>query len=406
MRVLLGVTGGIAAYKIATAVRRLREDGHDVRVVPTASSLQFVGRATWEALSGHPAPSDTFENVPGVEHVRLGQQADAVLVAPATADFLATMAHGEAKDLLSNALLATTAPVVVAPAMHTEMWLNAATQANVATLRERGIHVIEPASGRLTGADSGPGRLPEPEELVAAMYAAVGAESIAEARDGQWGDLRGMHVLISAGGTREPIDAVRFLSNRSSGHQGFALAEAARERGAEVTVVAANVTLPLGEGITRIDVETTAELADAMTGLAPRADVIVMAAAVADFRPKQVAEHKIKKTGERLTLELEATEDILTGLVAARRPGQVVVGFAAETGDGDGSVAEHGAAKARRKRADMLAVNAVGSGRGFGDVDNAVTMLDASGAPMGQAAGTKSEVAHGILDRIAELRSA
>ncbi|WP_296666345.1 bifunctional phosphopantothenoylcysteine decarboxylase/phosphopantothenate--cysteine ligase CoaBC, partial [Demequina sp.] len=314
MRVLLGVTGGVAAYKVAIVLRRLKEDGHAVRVIPTRASLEFVGRATWEALSGLPATSDTFENVPAVEHVRLGQQADVVLVAPATADFLAQLAHGEARDLLGNALLATRAPVVLAPAMHTEMWEKAATRDNVATLRGRGFTVIEPAVGRLTGPDSGPGRLPEPEDLVAALYAVAddAVPAAARAPGGAWGDLAGLRIVISAGGTREPIDAVRFLGNRSTGMQGFALAEAARERGAAVTVVAANVELPLGEGIARVDVETTAQLADAVRAAAASADVVVMAAAVADFRPRDVAETKIKKDGSgAMALELVETEDVL-----------------------------------------------------------------------------------------------
>jgi phosphopantothenoylcysteine decarboxylase/phosphopantothenate--cysteine ligase len=405
MRVLLGVTGGIAAYKVAVVVRRLREDGHSVRVIPTESSLKFVGRATWEALSGQLATSDTFDNVPSVEHVRLGQQADVVMVAPATADFLATMVHGEAKDLLSNALLVTRAPVVVAPAMHTEMWEHPATQANITTLRERGVHVIEPASGRLTGADSGPGRLPEPEDLVAALYAvAEGTEPVAgDLPMGE--DLAGLCVLISAGGTREPLDAVRFLGNRSSGHQGFALAEAARERGATVTIVAANVELPLGDGIARVDVETSSQMADAMNGAAREADVIVMAAAVADFRPKDVHAHKIKKSyADGMSIDLVATPDILAGLVANRMPRQTVVGFAAETGDEDGSVAEYGAAKARRKRADLLVVNPVGDGVGFGNVPTTVAVLDAGGDEVATAAGSKLAVAHAILDAIARYR--
>lgn len=405
MRVLLGVTGGIAAYKVAVVVRRLREDGHSVRVIPTAASLNFVGRATWEALSGLPATSETFENVPSVEHVRLGQTADVVLVAPATADFLATMVHGEAKDLLSNALLVTRAPIVVAPAMHTEMWEHPATQANVATLRGRGVHVIDPASGRLTGADSGPGRLPEPEEIVEALYGLtrdIEPDSTAPA-PGE--DLVGLSIVISAGGTREPLDAVRFLGNRSSGHQGFALAEAARERGAKVTVVAANVVLPLGEGIVRIDVETGEELADAMTSAAEDAQVVVMAAAVADFRPRDVSAHKIKKSASgEMSLDLVATTDILAGLVKHRRPGQTVVGFAAETGDADGSVAEHGAAKARRKGADLLVVNAVGDGVGFGDVPNTVSVLNRDGEPVAAAKGSKLAVAHAVLTTIAQHR--
>ena len=404
MRVLLGVTGGIAAYKVALVLRHLVEDGHSVRVAPTAASLNFVGRATWEALSGAPAPTETFEDVPSVAHVRLGQQADVVLVAPATADFLAQMAAGRATDLLGNALLATEAPVVVAPAMHTEMWSDPATVANVATLRARGVHVIEPAVGRLTGPDTGPGRLPDPEDIVAALYAvAAGAAISLDAPNGPWGDLAGRHIVVTAGGTREPIDAVRFLGNRSTGMQGFAIAEAARERGASVSVVAANVALPLGEGIARVDVSTAAELEAAVVELAERADAVVMTAAVADFRPAQVGTEKLKKSGsDGVTLELVQTTDILRGLVASRRPGQVVVGFAAETGDSAGSILEHGAAKARRKGADLLALNDVSDGRGFGTPDNAVTLLDAAGVEVGRVAGSKLTVAHGLLDAVVE----
>lgn len=407
MRVLLGVTGGIAAYKVAVVLRRLAEDGHAVRVVPTPASLEFVGRATWEALSGAPAPSEVFENVPSVEHVRLGQRADIVLVAPATADFLASYAAGEARDLLGTALLATAAPVVLAPAMHTEMWLHPATQANVATLRSRGVHIIEPAVGRLTGADSGPGRLPEPDEIVTALYAVAAGEGIDTAREAgtnAWGDLSDVRVVITAGGTREPIDAVRFLGNRSSGHQGFALAEAARERGALVSVIAANVALPLGEGIARTDVETAGELAHHVRAAAAEADVIIMAAAVADFRAATVHDAKIKKHGsDGMTLELVQNEDVLASLVAARRPGQVIVGFAAETGDDAASAAEHARAKAVRKQADLMVFNAVGKDKGFGDVPNAITILDARGDEVGSAAGTKLAVAHAVLDAIAPL---
>lgn len=404
MRVLLGVTGGIAAYKVALVLRRLVEDGHSVRVAPTAASLNFVGRATWEALSGAPAPTETFEDVPSVAHVRLGQQADVVLVAPATADFLAQMAAGRATDLLGNALLATEAPVVVAPAMHTEMWQDPATVANVATLRARGVHVIEPAVGRLTGPDSGPGRLPDPDDIVAALYGvAEGASLDVSAPNGPWGDLAGRRIVVTAGGTREPIDAVRFLGNRSTGMQGFAIAEAARERGADVTVIAANVALPLGEGIERVDVSTTAELEAAVVEASQTADAVVMVAAVADFRPAHVGTEKLKKSGSGgLTLDLVQTPDILAGLVRGRRAGQVVVGFAAETGDSAGSIAEHGAAKARRKGADLLALNDVSGGRGFGTPDNALTFLDASGAEVGRVAGSKLTVAHGLLDAIAD----
>jgi phosphopantothenoylcysteine decarboxylase/phosphopantothenate--cysteine ligase len=407
MRVLLGVTGGIAAYKVALVLRRLVEDGHSVRVIPTEASLNFVGRATWEALSGAPAPSGTFENIPSVQHVMLGQRADIVLVAPATADFLATYAHGEARDLLGNALLATSAPVILAPAMHTEMWEHPATQANVAVLRERGVHVLEPAHGRLTGKDSGPGRLPEPEELVAAVYAVAAGENVRKpaAADAGWGDLDGVRVVVTAGGTREPIDAVRFLGNRSSGHQGFAVAEAARERGALVTVIAANSALPLGEDIERVDVSTSAELSHAVSLHASNAEVVIMAAAVADYRPKDYSAVKIKKSGAPLTLELVETEDILASLVAARAPQQMIVGFAAETGDDSASALEHGVAKARRKGADLLVINAVGESIGFGDVPNDVTLVDASGEVRGTASGSKLVVANAILDVIQSVRS-
>ncbi len=320
MRVLLGVTGGIAAYKVALVLRRLTEDGHSVRVIPTQASLNFVGRATWEALSGHPAPTATFDDVPSVQHVRLGQGADVVLVAPATADFLAAYAAGEARDLLGNALLATHAPVLVCPAMHTEMWEHPATRANVATLKARGVHVLDPAVGRLTGADTGPGRLPEPDDIVAALYAVASGTGIPKGQpDAGWGDLAGVRIVVTAGGTREPIDPVRYLGNRSSGHQGFALAEAARERGAHVTVIAANVVLPVSDGVTRVDVSTGAELERAVRELEPDTDVLIMAAAVADFAPAEVSEHKIKKSGAGgVSLELVPTPDILAGVVRAR----------------------------------------------------------------------------------------
>ncbi|MBN2177033.1 MAG: bifunctional phosphopantothenoylcysteine decarboxylase/phosphopantothenate--cysteine ligase CoaBC [Demequinaceae bacterium] len=408
MRVLLGVTGGIAAYKVATIVRRLMQDGHTVQVVPTPGSLNFVGRTTWEALSGRPAPSEIFESAPGVEHIRLSQLADIVLVAPATADFLSQLAHGEARDLLGNILLATAAPIVVAPAMHTGMWQNAATKSNLKTLRDRGVHVIEPAVGQLAGEDVGVGRLPEPDHIVDALYAAAKGEKIPTTVDGDhcWGDLEGVRFLISAGGTREPIDPVRFIGNRSSGHQGFALAEAARERGALVTVVAANVFLPLGENISRVDVETSVGLAREMREVAPDADVVIMAAAVADFRPVTVSANKIKKSDDgRLTLEMEQTEDILHSLVKARRPGQTILGFGAETGDENADVLEHGMEKARQKGADLLIVNPVGEGIGFGDVSSRIMILDGKGQQVAAAEGEKMTLAHAILDAVVELRT-
>lgn len=422
MRVLLGVSAGIAAYKVAYVVRGLTEHGHDVQVIPTADSLQFVGAATWEALSGHPVHTSVFDDVPGVEHVRSGQQADLVIVAPATADLLARAAHGQANDLLTASLLMATCPVLLVPAMHTQMWEHPATIANVATLRSRGVHVMEPATGRLTGVDSGPGRLPEPEEILAAATELMATSSsepeTAVSRDQQPQgrtatgatpsyqpqDLAGVKVLISAGGTRERIDPVRYIGNRSSGRQGWALARVAQARGAHVTLVAANVTLPAPDGVQVRAVETGAELHAAMSELAPSSDVVVMVAAVADFRPVSMAEHKIKKTGADLTLELTPTTDILAELVQQRRAGQTIIGFGAETGDDAASVTEHGRAKARRKGADLLVVNPVSDGAGFGDVPNSVTMFNAAGEVLGTAAGSKDEVAAAIWDQVAGLR--
>ena len=398
MRILLGVAGGIAAYKAVLLLRTLTEAGHDVRVVPTRAALEFVGRATWEALSGHPVTTEVFESVERVEHVRLGQEAELVVVAPATADLLARAATGRADDLLTAALLTARCPVLLAPAMHTEMWHHPATRANVATLRERGVHVLEPDSGRLTGADSGPGRLPEPEAIAAAALALLAPQ-----------DLAGRHVLISAGGTREPVDPVRYLGNRSTGRQGYALAEAARSRGARVTVVAANVALPDPTGVRVVSVGTASELQDAVRTAATDADVVVMTAAVADFRPVTRAEHKIKKVAGAAapTIELVENPDILAGLVADQpRPGAVIVGFAAETGDDAGDVLDHARTKARRKGADLLVVNPVGEGRGFGTPDNEVTLLDRQGEVLGTAAGTKSHVAHVLLDAVVALLAA
>ncbi|HWV76223.1 MAG TPA: bifunctional phosphopantothenoylcysteine decarboxylase/phosphopantothenate--cysteine ligase CoaBC [Isoptericola sp.] len=407
MRILLGVSGGIAAYKAVLLLRLLREQGHAVRVIPTASALRFVGAPTFEALSGEPVTDEVFEDVAHVPHVALGQGADLVVVAPATADLLARAATGRADDLLTSTLLTARCPVVMAPAMHTEMWEHPATRANVATLRERGVTVIEPAAGRLTGADTGPGRLPEPEEIARVALAAA-------VRDGgHGGDLTGRTVVVSAGGTREPIDPVRFIGNRSSGRQGAALAEAARARGADVTLVAANlddaVCAPArAAGVAVVPVETTAELRDAVRAGAADADVVVMAAAVADFRPADVPDAKIKKvpgTGPA-PITLVENPDVLAELARDRlRPGQLVVGFAAETGDADGSVLEHGRRKALRKGADLLAVNAVGSGRGFGAPTNAVTLLDGRGEVVTEAAGSKREVADAIWDAVTKTLS-
>ncbi len=398
MRIVLGVAGGIAAYKAVLLLRVLREAGHEVRVVPTRAALEFVGRPTWEALSGQRVTTDVFEDVDEVAHVAIGQHADLVVVAPATADLLARAASGQADDLLTATLLVTRAPVLLAPAMHTEMWEHPATVANVATLRSRGVHVLDPASGRLTGADTGPGRLPEPDEIAAAALALV-----ADARPA---DLAGLHVVVSAGGTREPVDPVRYLGNRSSGRQGVALARAALARGARVTLVAANLAVPSPAGVDVVTVGTAAQLRDAVRTSAKDADVVVMAAAVADFRPVSPADAKIKKRegAAAPTIELVETVDVLAELARDRvRPGQVVVGFAAETGDAHGSVLEHGRAKALRKGADLLAVNAVGDGLGFGTEDNEVTILDAAGRPVASARGSKDDVAHALWDAVRAL---
>lgn len=409
LRVLLGVGGGIAAYKSALLLRLLTEAGHDVRVVPTRASLEFVGRATWEALSGHPVTTDVFEDVPAVEHVSLGRWADLVVVAPATADLLARAAVGRADDLLTAALLTVRCPVLLAPAMHTEMWEHPATQDNVRTLRSRGVHVLDPDVGRLTGADTGPGRLPEPEAIAAAALGLVaGAERVRGTAAGNVPDLAGRHVVVSAGGTREPIDPVRFLGNRSSGRQGVALAAVAARRGARVTLVAANVSVPVPADVDVVPVETTHELRDAVRAAAADADAVVMAAAVADFRPVAPAEHKIKKRDGHAAplLELTTNPDVLAELVAdPPRPGQVLVGFAAETGDGTADVLEHGRAKARRKGADLLVLNPVGEGRGFGTETNDVTVLDASGEVLGTRSGTKLEVAELVWDLVRERLS-
>jgi phosphopantothenoylcysteine decarboxylase/phosphopantothenate--cysteine ligase len=422
MRILLGVTGGIAAYKAVLLLRLLREQGHAVRVIPTRAALEFVGAPTFEALSGEPVSTEVFDDVPGVQHVALGKGADLVIVAPATADFMARAATGRADDLLTTTLLAASCPVVFAPAMHTEMWEHPATRANVATLRERGVHVIEPASGRLTGVDTGPGRLPEPEDIAREALSLVdpsrSAGTPAAAPRSEMQDLAGKRVVVSAGGTREPIDPVRFIGNRSSGRQGVALARAAAARGADVTLVAANLAQDVTHEVESVQVaagqapcsvvrvESTAELREAVRAAGADADVVVMAAAVADFRPAVTPDAKIKKVPGRgpAPIELVENPDILAELAHDRlRPGQVVVGFAAETGDASGSVLEHGRTKARRKGADLIAVNAVGSGRGFGTDSNEVTLLDGSGEVVGQASGSKREVADALWDAVVKL---
>ncbi len=401
--VVLGVGGGIAAYKACTLLRLLTESGHRVRVVPTRAALRFVGAPTWAALSGQPVSTEVWDDVHEVPHVRIGQQADLVLVAPATADLLAKAATGQADDLLTSTLLTARCPVLLAPAMHTEMWLHPATVANLATLRARGTHVLEPASGRLTGADTGPGRLPEPEAILAAALALLGN---ARGADAATGDLAGRHVVVSAGGTREPLDPVRFLGNHSSGKQGYALARTAAARGARVTLVAANTALEDPAGVEVVPVGSALELQQAVTALAAEADVVVMAAAVADFRPAQVATHKIKKghgagDPDAPSIALVRNPDVLADLAQhRRREAQVVVGFAAETGDETGEVLALGAAKLARKGCDLLVVNEVGGGRGFGTDDNTVTILGSDGTRAAVGPAPKDQVADAVWDAV------
>jgi phosphopantothenoylcysteine decarboxylase/phosphopantothenate--cysteine ligase len=393
---VLGVAGGIAAYKAAELLRRLTESGHDVTVVPTDAALEFVGAPTWAALSGKPVATDVWTGVHGVPHVRIGQTADLVVVAPATANVLAKAAHGLADDLLTNTLLTARCPVVFAPAMHTEMWEHPATRANVATLRQRGALVIEPAVGRLTGKDSGKGRLPDPLEIFE-LCRDVLAHGVRH-------DLAGRRVVVSAGGTREPLDPVRFLGNRSSGRQGYALARAAAARGAEVTLVAANTDLGDPSGVHVVRVETTEELRNEVLAAAAGCDAVVMAAAPADFRPTSVSGAKIKKTddGSAPRLELVQNPDVLKEL-SAHRPGPatVVVGFAAETGDGTGSVLDLARAKLARKGCDLLVVNDVSGGAVFGSADNEAVILGADGSATEVPHGSKSALAHTIWDQVA-----
>ena len=392
-RIVLGVSGGVAAYKAAFLLRLFTEAGHEVRVVPTPAALHFVGAATFEALSGQPVTTDVWSDVDQVAHVRIGQTADLVVVAPATADLLARAAMGRADDLLTATLLTARCPVVFAPAMHTEMWLHPATQENVATLRRRGAVVLPPAVGRLTGPDSGPGRLPEPADLaaIAGVVLEHGAEALAP-------DLTGRRVVISAGGTREPLDPVRYLGNRSSGMQGWALARVAAARGAEVVLVGANVDLPAPFGVRVVPVGTAEELRSAMVEEAAAADVAVMTAAVADFRPESVAGTKLKKgaANEPRSVPLVRNPDVLAELVTKRAPGQLVVGFAAETGDDDADVLTHARAKLARKGCDLLVVNDVSAGQAFGRPDNAVVVLGADGSVTEIPRGSKDAVAAGI----------
>jgi phosphopantothenoylcysteine decarboxylase / phosphopantothenate---cysteine ligase len=395
--VILGIGGGIAAYKACELLRRLTESGHDVHVIPTAAALRFVGEASWAALSGHPVSDEVWANVHEVPHVRLGQTADLVVVAPATADLLAKAAHGLADDLLTNTLLTARCPLLYAPTMHTEMWEHPATRDNVATLRDRGAIVLEPAVGRLAGGDAGPGRLPEPDEIFAAAHDLLARGSVRP-------DLVGRRVVVTAGGTREYLDPVRFLANRSSGRQGYALARAALIRGAEVTLVAANASIPDPAGIKVLHVETTVQLQEAVNGVTTDADALVMAAAPADFRPRSPAEFKIKKPTDESAPVIELTQnpDILKAISQQRPNGHiVVVGFAAETGDDAGGVLDHGREKLARKGCDLLVVNDVSGGAVFGADSNAAVVLGADGSATDVPLGSKDALSHTVWDLVA-----
>lgn len=450
-RIVVGVSGSISAYKATFIIRQLRAAGHEVKVVASAAALKFIGESTLAALSGAPVASQLFSDAGAVEHVAIAEWAQLLLIAPASADLIAKLAVGRADDMLTTTALTTTAPIVISPAMHTQMWQHPATVANVEILRSRGVKVIEPASGRLTGKDSGPGRLPEPEQIVAqaleflrqsehskAASNGGGAQVVdavqnqvepsqdqpgqnqpgqeLAARDLQFSqDLAGKHFVISAGGTREAIDPVRFLGNRSSGRQGIALARAAVERGAHVTLVAANIEAALlaqlPEQVEVVKVVSALQLRDAVHEAGRSAQVIIMCAAVADFRPKTYAGFKLKKSAgnaesggsESYTLELVENPDILAGLASQRlNEGQVIVGFAAETGDEHTSALEYGRRKALRKGADLLAVNTVGATSGFGDVANEIHVLDSHGQQVGHSAGSKLQVARDLVELIAQ----
>jgi len=394
-RVILGVGGGIAAYKAAELLRRLTEAGHDVVAVPTAAALEFVGAPTWAALSHHRVATDVWTDAQDVPHVQLGRAADLVVVAPATADLPARAAHGLADDLLTNVLLTARCPVLFAPAMHTEMWEHPATVDNVAALRLRGSVVLEPAVGRLTGTDTGKGRLPDPAEISQL------AELLLHRRDALPGDLCERHVVISAGGTREPLDPVRFLGNSSTGRQGYALAVVAAARGARVTLVAANTELADPAGVRVVRVGTAEQLGRAVHAAAEDADVVVMNAAVADFRPLGEAGAKIKKgDGAPAPIELRVNPDVLAELVQVRRPGQLLVGFAAETGDATAGVLDYGRRKLASKGCDLLVVNEVGAGTAFGRPDNAAVILGDDGSEVDVPLGPKAVLAAAVWDAV------
>ncbi len=388
-RVVLGVTGGIAAYKAVEVCRRLVDAGAHVAPIMTTGARRFVGETTFSALASEPVQTSLWDEASPIPHTRLGQGADVIVVAPATARLLADYAAGRSADLLTATLLATRAPVVVCPAMHTEMWEHPSVQDNLATLRRRGVHVVEPESGRLAGGDEGHGRLAEPARIVAAVEAVLATP-----------DLAGLSVLVTAGGTREPIDPVRYLGNRSSGKQGHALAAAALRRGATVTLVTtAAASAPAGATV--VPVETAHEMHEAVSAAAPTADVVVMAAAVADFRPVARADEKLKKSAGVPQIVLEPTVDILAGLGAAKAAGQTLVGFAAETTD----VAANALAKLAAKRVDLLVANDVSApDTGFEHDTNAVVIYAADGPAVEVALASKRQVADAVFDAVVAHR--
>lgn len=383
--VLLGVGGGIAAYKVCDLLRRLQDHGFLVTVVPTPASLNFVGTATWEALSGRPVQSQVWENVDAVPHIRYAERVDYIVIAPATADLIARIAQGRADDLLTNIVLASRAPKLIVPAMHPEMWLNPATVANVSILRNRGFLVMEPDVGRLTGADIGPGRFPETARILERLHEIVGRNA----------DLLGRKILVTAGGTREPIDPVRYIGNRSSGKQGYAIAQAAASRGAKVHLIAANCELADIEGVEMTHVETTAQLEQSLAQFFPTTDVLVMCAAVADAKPVQTSNEKIKKEA-LLHIDLVANPDLLAGIVQQRIPGQVIVGFAAETQNH----LDNAQRKISEKALDLLYVNDVADGAIFDSDITHGTLLDRDGGALDISETTKDSLAHVLLDQV------
>ncbi|WP_010541692.1 bifunctional phosphopantothenoylcysteine decarboxylase/phosphopantothenate--cysteine ligase CoaBC [Dietzia alimentaria] len=401
-RVVVGVGGGIAAYKACGLIRLLTESGCHVDIVPTEAALRFVGSATFEALSGNPVSTGVFSDVPAVRHVALGQRADLIVVAPATADLLARAATGRADDLLTSTLLTARCPVLLAPAMHTEMWEHPATRRNVRTLRGDGIHVMPPASGRLTGADTGAGRLPDPSDIARLAFLLLDGGEL------PW-NLQGKNIVVTSGGTREEIDPVRFLGNRSSGKQGHAIAAVAAARGAEVTLITSS-ELPTPAAVHSVPIESALELREHTLSAAVSADIVIKAAAVADFRPADVSDSKLKKDSgsEPAEIRLERNPDILADLVAARLGGDIpadclLAGFAAETGDSTGSVLEHGRAKLARKGCDLLVVNEVGRNTTFGHDDNGGWILDSAGGETFLEHSSKTLLADRILDAVVAM---